>query len=132
MLSESIERSTGYAEARKLARWQEEQALKLILTHLEGSITVTWLADACALSRSDFTRKFKVSTGHSPLEWVRLQRVEKAKRLLTDADRPLAEIGLECGFYDQAHFCRVFNRLTGISPKGWIRQARGAPSTSAS
>lgn len=128
MLNQSIERSTRHAEARKLSGRQEEHALQLILAHLESGITVTWLADACALSRSDFTRKFKVSTGHSPQEWVRLQRVEKAKRLLTEADRPLAEIGLECGFYDQAHFCRVFNRLTGISPKGWIHHARaGTP-----
>ncbi len=124
MPNQSIERPTRPAEPRKLSGRQEEHALKLILAHLESGITVTWLADACALSRSDFSRKFKVSTGHSPQEWVRLQRVEKAKRLLTEADRPLAEIGLECGFYDQAHFCRVFNRLTGISPKGWIHHAR--------
>ncbi|CDF85621.1 helix-turn-helix domain-containing protein [Pseudomonas sp. QL9] len=119
MLSRSIERSAGSAPTRKLACWQEERARRLILAHLESGISVTLLAEACALSRSDFTRKFKASIGHSPQEWMRLQRVEKAKRLLAEATLPLAEIGLECGFYDQAHFCRVFNRLTGLSPSAW-------------
>ena len=119
MLSRSIERSAGSAPTRKLACWQEERARRLILSHLENGISVTLLAEACALSRSDFTRKFKASIGHSPQEWMRLQRVEKAKRLLAEATLPLAEIGLECGFYDQPHFCRVFNRLTGLSPSAW-------------
>ncbi|ASL28793.1 helix-turn-helix domain-containing protein [Azotobacter chroococcum] len=108
---------------RGLASWQLERALALLLEHLDAGIEVTVLARACALSRSDFTRKFKVSTGATPQAWLRRQRVEKAKRLLAEARLPLAEIGLECGFCDQAHFCRIFTRLEGVTPLGWQRLA---------
>jgi AraC family transcriptional regulator len=37
--------------------------------------------------------------------------------------RSLTEIGQDCGFCDQAHFTRTFNRLVGLSPNRW-RHAR--------
>ncbi|MBB4864132.1 transcriptional regulator GlxA family with amidase domain [Pseudomonas nitritireducens] len=107
---------------RDLAPWQQERAQALLLKHLDSGITVSELAAACALSRSDFTRKFKVTTGHSPQAWMRLLRVEKAKQLMRESTFPLAQIGLQCGFCDQAHFCRIFCRLEGITPLGWQRR----------
>jgi AraC family transcriptional regulator len=105
-----------------LAPWQERIAKQLILDHLDAGITVTRLADACALSRSHFTRKFKESTRQSPHDWLRHQRVEKAKALLLDSSLTLTAISMECGFFDQAHFCRVFVRMVGTTPLNWKRQ----------
>lgn len=121
-----FDRPMAHADLRTLAPWQRERATALLLEHLESGITVTCLAQACALSRSDFTRKFKASTGYSPQQWVRYQRVEKAKRLLAEANLPLAAIGLECGFYDQAHFCRIFARLEGMPPRSWRQRSHAA------
>ncbi len=106
---------------RDLAPWQKERAQALLLKHLDSGITVSDLATACALSRSDFTRKFKATTGYSPQAWMRLQRVEKAKQLMRESSFPLAEIGLQCGFCDQAHFCRIFYRIEGVTPLSWQR-----------
>ena len=47
--------------------------------------------------------------------------MEKAKKFLIDAELPLAEIALECGFSDQSHFTRVFSRTVGTSPGTWQR-----------
>lgn len=105
--------------SRNLAPWQKERAEGLLLKHMDTGISVGELAAACALSRSDFTRKFKVTTGHSPQTWMRLQRVEQAKQLMRESSLSLAEISLQCGFCDQAHFCRIFHRIEGISPLGW-------------
>ncbi|MFZ6046810.1 helix-turn-helix domain-containing protein [Pseudomonas sp. CR3202] len=116
-------RSAATPSRRALAPWQLERALALLLERMDSGIDVTTLAAECGLSRSDFSRKFKVSAGQSPQAWLRLQRVEKAKRLLAEAHLPLAEIGLECGFCDQAHFCRIFTRLEGVTPLGWRRLA---------
>jgi transcriptional regulator GlxA family with amidase domain len=35
---------------------------------------------------------------------------------LLNTDRSLAEIALRCGFYDQAHFTKVFGKLFGVTP----------------
>jgi transcriptional regulator GlxA family with amidase domain len=122
MLQRLISQLPAGAPKRDLAPWQKERALALLLQHLDSGITVSDLAAACALSRSDFTRKFKVTTGHSPQAWMRIQRVERAKQLMCESAFPLAEIGLQCGFCDQAHFCRIFHRIEGVTPLSWQRR----------
>ncbi|OWP48443.1 helix-turn-helix domain-containing protein [Pseudomonas nitroreducens] len=122
MLQRLISQIPVNAPKRDLAPWQKERAQALLLQHLDSGITVSDLAAACALSRSDFTRKFKVTTGYSPQAWMRIQRVEKAKQLMRESSFPLAEIGLQCGFCDQAHFCRIFYRIEGLTPLSWQRR----------
>lgn len=101
----------------KLKLWQETVAKQLMLESLETGVTVSTLAQACALSRSHFTRKFKVSTRLSPTE---------CKQLLESSVMTLTRIAMACGFCDQAHFCRVFSRNEGMTPLAWRRSARSA------
>ncbi|WP_178129094.1 AraC family transcriptional regulator [Pseudomonas sp. ANT_J12] len=102
-----------------LAPWRENLVKQLILERLSDSLEVTELANACALSRSHFSRAFKCSTGLSPQDWIRCQRIAKAKQLIRDTDLTLTQISLECGFCDQAHFCHIFTRSEGINPFAW-------------
>jgi len=94
-----------------------------MLDRLDTGITVTELAEACALSRSHFSRLFKESTRMSPQQWLREQRVMKSRELMKDSTMLLTEIALECGFCDQAHFSRTFAKAEGMSPKAWKQQA---------
>lgn len=115
--------------AGRLMAWQEAVAKRLMLDHLDAGITVAELAEACALSRSHFTRKFKESTCLSPHVWLRQQRVEKAMELLLRSPLSLTDIAMDCGFFDQAHFCRVFAKSCGVSPLTWKRQQLAAQPT---
>lgn len=99
---------------------QRERLVKqLILERLGDSLEVTELAQACSLSRSHFSRAFKCSTGCSPQDWIRQQRIARAKLLIQHTDLSLTQISLECGFCDQAHFCHMFTRSEGINPFAW-------------
>ncbi|SDU97756.1 transcriptional regulator, AraC family [Pseudomonas vancouverensis] len=99
---------------------QRERLVKqLILERLGDSLEVTELAEACALSRSHFSRAFKCSTGYSPQDWIRQQRIARAKQLIQHTGLSLTQISLECGFCDQAHFCHLFTRSEGINPFAW-------------
>ncbi|WP_275626918.1 AraC family transcriptional regulator [Pseudomonas sp. 273] len=91
---------------------------------MSDGLSVARLAQECALSRSHFTRAFKLSTGLSPHDWLLRRRVEKAKELMRDTSLCLSQIGLDCGFADQSHFSRVFLRLAGMSPANWRRFQR--------
>lgn len=106
----------------KLMPWQEAVAKRLMLDHLDAGISVAEVAEACAMSRSHFTRKFKESTCLSPHVWLRQQRVTKARDLLLRSSLSLTDIAMECGFFDQAHFCRVFAKSVGMSPLAWKRE----------
>ncbi|MGZ0718850.1 helix-turn-helix domain-containing protein [Pseudomonas palleroniana] len=111
------------ASTEPLKSWQIRTAKQLMLGRLDTGISVTELAEACALSRSHFTRMFKESTRMPPQRWLREQRVMKSRELLKTSTMLFTEIALECGFSDQAHFCRTFVKAEGMTPTAWQRQA---------
>jgi transcriptional regulator GlxA family with amidase domain len=112
-----------------LSPWRENLVKQLILDHLGDTLEVTELARVCALSRSHFSRAFKCSTGVSPQDWIRQQRIARAKQLIRNTDLTLTQISLECGFCDQAHFSHIFTRCEGITPFAWrCRAMRTLPS----
>jgi transcriptional regulator GlxA family with amidase domain len=122
-VTESPTKTTG-----GLTPWRETLAKQLILDRLDETVVVTELARACALSRSHFSRAFKCSTGYSPQDWIRHQRIARAKQLIQNTDLTLTQISLECGFCDQAHFCHIFTRSEGINPFAWrCRTVRSLP-----
>jgi AraC family transcriptional regulator len=110
-----------------LSPQRERQVKQLILERLGESLEVTELARACSLSRSHFSRAFKCSTGVSPQDWIRTQRIARAKLLIQHTDLSLTQISLECGFCDQAHFCHMFTRSEGINPFAWRCQIMREP-----
>lgn len=114
---ETQKKSTG-----GLSPWRESLAKQLILERLGETLEVTELARACALSRSHFSRAFKCSTGLSPQDWIRHQRIARAKQLIQSTNLSLTQISQECGFCDQAHFCHIFTRSEGINPFAWRYQ----------
>ncbi|MBV4460839.1 AraC family transcriptional regulator [Pseudomonas sp. COR58] len=113
------------ASTGQLKSWQIRTAKQLMLDRLDTGISVTELAQACALSRSHFSRMFKKSTRMPPQQWLREQRVIKSRELLKASTMLLAEIALECGFCDQAHFCRTFMKAEGMTPLAWQQRAIG-------
>jgi AraC-like DNA-binding protein len=102
-----------------LSVWRERLVKKLIVERLSESIEVVELANACSLSRSHFSRAFKRTTGLSPQEWIRHQRIYQAKQLIQNSRLSLAQISNDCGFSDQAHFCNAFIRSVGVTPLAW-------------
>ena len=79
-------------------------------------------ASEARLSKSHFSRAFKATFGTTVARYVLRRRVEEAKRLMLVSHDPLSQIALACGFGDQAHYCRVFRDVVGISPNSWRRQ----------
>jgi AraC family transcriptional regulator len=102
-------------------RLSVRRAKELIANHLSERLSVARIAEACALSRSHFSRAFKQSTGMAPHAWLLQMRIEKAKEMLASGQYCLSHIALDCGFADQAHFTRVFSRWEGTTPSAWCR-----------
>jgi AraC family transcriptional regulator len=107
-----------------LAQWQLQRARDFISANLAGDPSISRVAYECGLSTSYFARAFKQTTGVQPYRWLMKQRVERAKELLQDPGRKLADIAQLCGFADQSHFTRVFSKSEGYSPGRWRRLRR--------
>ncbi len=62
------------------------------------------------------SKSFKKEFGLTITESYRKCRIDEACRLLKDSQLSLVQIALQCGFYDQSHFCKYFQMITGLSP----------------
>jgi AraC-like DNA-binding protein len=89
----------------------------------DGQIGLADLARECGLSVSHFTRSFRRSFGTSAHRYLILQRIEKAKSLLSNSASALSDVALQAGFSDQASFSRTFNAVVGTPPGHWRRKA---------
>jgi AraC-like DNA-binding protein len=61
-------------------------------------------------------RIFKDWLGLTPSKLIKMEQFNKAIELIHQSDLSLTQIGLESGFYDQAHFIRVFNEFAKMTP----------------
>lgn len=111
------------ADARDgLAPWQLRRVLDHLRAHLAEEVPIANLAAVAGLSPSYFRQAFKASTGLAPHRWLLAARCARAQQLLIESRLALAEIALEVGFCDQAHFTRSFVRAVGTSPGAWRRE----------
>ena len=78
--------------------------------------TVEKMAELCELSKEQFHKLFKQETGQSPIQYLREQRLEKAKDLLEIRKSRIKEIIAEVGIHDQTHFVRDFKKAYGQTP----------------
>jgi len=104
-----------------LARWQSRAAIDYINANLASKLTLAEIAKAVCLSKSHFSRAFKLSHGVSPWAYIIMARVERANRMIRATREPLSQIANACGFADQAHLCKAFRRGVGVSPGIWRR-----------
>jgi AraC-like DNA-binding protein len=81
-------------------------------------------AQIAGMSISSYTRKFRESTGLSPLEYFIGMRLEKVRWLLAETDLPLSEIAFQCGFCDANYMIKIFRIRQGITPAKYRKIVR--------
>lgn len=91
-------------------------SIAYIYESFDKRVTVDELSRIARMSRTAYITRFKRVTGMPPATLLRQYRISVAKQLLKDTDATEAEIAQETGFYDAAHFFRVFKAETGLSP----------------
>ena len=92
------------------------QAISIIHERYYEKLTIEELAKVAKLSRSIFIKKFKEICGLPPLEYITKQRVEAAEQMLKNTRLSILDIAFKCGFYDSAHFAKMFIKKNGVSP----------------
>ena len=91
-------------------------AIEAIQNDYARSIRIVDLARDSGLSLSQFERKMRSVLRVSPRQLLTQTRIEAAARALRESDVALGSIACDCGFYDQAMFCRQFRSATGLTP----------------
>jgi len=94
-----------------------EVAVRTILA-TSGRASITALAAHAATSVRQMERQFLADVGVTPKTFARIVRLQTALRHVREG-RPLNDVALACGFFDQAHMSRDFRDLAAMSPGAW-------------
>jgi AraC family transcriptional regulator len=95
--------------------------LRRVIVYINGALdqelSLSGLAAVAQMSVAHFARLFKQATGSTPHHYILIRRIERAKRLLTESELPLSEVGQRVGLADQSHFTAVFRKYVGTTPR---------------
>jgi transcriptional regulator GlxA family with amidase domain len=95
-----------------------------ILDHLPLELTIRTMASRAGMSLRNFTRVFQQEAGMTPADFVELARVDAARRLLEDTNKPLQRVASSCGFANPDTMRRAFLRRIGTGPSEYRERFR--------
>ncbi|MDR5901824.1 GlxA family transcriptional regulator [Halomonas icarae] len=91
-------------------------AVSLMEANIEEPLTTHELAEHLGVSRRQLERLFKKHLQAVPSRYYMGLRLQRARRLLRESDRPAGEIALLTGFSSAAHFSTTYRNHFGQTP----------------
>jgi AraC family transcriptional regulator len=98
-----------------LPRWLI-RAREILHSRFSESLSVRGIAYEVDIHPVHLARSFRRHYERTIGEYLQELRVRHACKQLLTSDRPISQIALASGFYDQSHLSRIVRRLTGQSP----------------
>jgi AraC-like DNA-binding protein len=101
------------------------EALRLIalVKRMDGNESMKQLCEQTGLYYKKMERIFNRYTGYNPKNFSRVVRFYKTLQEMKYSNDSLTGIGLQHGYYDQAHFIKDFKEFTGTPPAQFPFQA---------
>jgi transcriptional regulator GlxA family with amidase domain len=92
--------------------------------HLDQPLCLDKLAERAAMSRRNFTRRFKARTGATVAQWLLNHRLSAAQRLLETSDHAIDRIAESAGFGSTVSLRQQFTAAFSLSPAAYRKQFR--------
>jgi AraC-like DNA-binding protein len=92
-------------------------------------LSISSFAHDCNLSRRQLERKFKDYSGFSPKDFFNIVRFKNVLKEAEQKRKPLAQIAIDSGYYDQSHFTNEFKKFSGYSPREFFTNYPGTVDT---
>ncbi|MGE5526138.1 MAG: helix-turn-helix domain-containing protein, partial [Rhodospirillaceae bacterium] len=100
------------------------KVLEWVTAHLEQDHTLESLAQRAAMSRRNFTRHFRQTTGTSFKQWILSQRLTHAQHMLEGSDASIEVVAQAAGFGTGLSLRQHFRAALRISPSAYRKQFR--------
>ena len=99
----------------------KQMLLKPAIDHIhkhytDELISVSRLSEECGISYDYFRRIFEDFYGCSPIKYINVLKLERAKELLRSGMYTVSEAAFHSGFSDVSHFSRFFKENVGVLP----------------
>ncbi|MEA2237504.1 MAG: AraC family transcriptional regulator [Thermoanaerobaculia bacterium] len=101
-----------------------ERARRLIEEEFASPLSLGGIASEVGVHPVHLARQFRASQGCTVGEYIRRVHVGFARRELVMTSKPIAEIALAAGFFDQSQLTKTFKRVTGRTPAAYRAQHR--------
>ncbi len=115
------------APCRNFTRWYRhtKTTLDLAMRHLDGGLSIADLAEQLCVPERTLRTAFQRCYGLSPIEYLRVNRMHQARRLLLascpDATT-VTQIAFGLGFWDLGRFAGSYRQLFGERPSETLRK----------
>ena len=100
------------------------RSMQSLISQIASIKSVEDWATQSGVSRRVFERRFQAALGRSPLAMIQMQRIERAKILLSTTVIPISLIAERCGYQSNERLSVNFRALTGMSPANYRRSTR--------
>ena len=87
-------------------------------------ISMQSIAEFFGMSARNFSRRFRLATNLSPLQYLQKQRFEQARDLLQNSNLSISEIAYRVGYIDVSYFTKLFKQLSSTTPKEYRKTVR--------
>lgn len=91
-------------------------AIRLMEEHLASPLNLEQLARETGVSSRYLRREFQHKMGMSCSAFLTALRISKAKELLWNTGKSIGEIASLTGFSSSQYFCRIFKKMTEMTP----------------
>lgn len=92
-------------------------ATKYIREHISQSISRTQVAEMLHINEEYFSRLFKKYTGYTFKDYLTMERINQAKKLLEHSRFSISIIATKVGYDNFSYFSRTFKKVTGQMPQ---------------
>ncbi len=104
-----------------------QKAVSLVEQHIEDTqLSVEFLSRELAMSRVHLYKKLFSLTGKSPIEFIRLIRMQRAAQLLLKSRLNVAEVAYRVGYNNAKYFAKHFKAEFGILPSEYAGRKQSA------
>lgn len=93
------------------------EAVQLMEANIREPLSSDDIAYHVGVSRRHLERLFKQNLNVVPSRYYLELRLQHAKQLLVKTDKPIAEVGVACGFTTAPHFSTTYKGFFGLSPR---------------
>lgn len=120
----AVNRAVDQAEAVEESTNIVETVKQYIAQNMDQDLSRESLASMVFLNRDHLTRIFKKETGFLISEYVLMERINLAKKLLSQTEIPISSIATSLGYSNFSHFAKMFKKVVEMGPSEYRMQIR--------
>lgn len=105
--------------------WLVSEVRSYVRENIDAALTLDDLARHAGMSKYHFSRSYKALTGRTPMNDVRMLRIDFARSIVLTTNLPLKAIAPMAGLGNEYSLSRLFSRYLGMSPRELRKDAPG-------